>query len=165
MDLQWWARHGHGDVTLTVAQQAYRCARLGCGLIWQPETYPAGVPVHFYVGTDVKLATKCRKCGAGRSYAAEQAIAALERSETGDGNAGVNELGQRVRASARRAPIRDGWSKWCGRRSGPAGYACNKARAWTEASAAPAAVAALRAARVGGWASARSKMGRTAWPA
>jgi len=52
VDLQWWARHGLGDVALTVAQQAYRCARLGCGLSWQPEIYPAGIPVQFYVGTE-----------------------------------------------------------------------------------------------------------------
>ncbi len=49
----------------------------------------------------MKLAIKCRKCGAGRSYTAEQVIAALKRSETGDGNAGVNELGQRVRGKCK----------------------------------------------------------------
>lgn len=101
MDLHWWARHGLGDVALSIAQQAYRCARLGCGLSWQPEAYPAGIPVQFYVGTDVKLAIKCRKCGVGRSYTADQVIAALERSEAGDGNAGVNELGQRVRGKCK----------------------------------------------------------------
>ena len=54
LDLHWWVTHGLGDLPLRTAQQAYRCARLGCGLGWRQESYPAGIPVQFYVGTDTK---------------------------------------------------------------------------------------------------------------
>lgn len=101
MDLQWWARHGLGEVSIGVAQRAYTCARLGCALSWQPEVYPAGVPLQFYVGEAVRLAVKCRKCGAGREFTAEEVIAGLESAETGDGNTGINDVAHRLRGKCR----------------------------------------------------------------
>ena len=96
VDLHWWVRHGLGDTGLKDLGASYRCARLGCSMAFRQESYPAGIPIQCYVGAPERLAVRCRKCLAGRTLTAEQVIAALERAGTGDGNAGVLDLGRRI---------------------------------------------------------------------
>lgn len=97
VDLQDWIRHGFGDLSLATLQAAYRCSRVGCRLSFGSEQYPSGVPIQFYAGTEDRLDVACRGCGKGQRFTAEALIAKLEGAQTGDGNAGVNDLAHRIR--------------------------------------------------------------------
>lgn len=101
MDLDAWVEHGHGDSELGTLIAAYRCGQLRCGLSFDPEYFPRGVPLQWYVASEDRIEVRCASCGQLRFMTAEQLIAVLLRRGTGTGNTGIVELPTRIRSPCR----------------------------------------------------------------
>ena len=73
-DAKMWIARGMGDLNLGTIKAAYLCARTPCGLAWQNEIYPEGVPLIGYVevaGAEVVCtctACKLRKTLTARAF-------------------------------------------------------------------------------------------------
>ena len=80
MDLNAWIEHGHGDSELSTLSAAYRCGHLRCGLDFNPEYFPKGIPLQYFVGREERIEVLCASCEQLRLMTAEQLIAALLRA-------------------------------------------------------------------------------------
>jgi hypothetical protein len=110
VDLQTWSRHGFGGAPLVALQRLYFCSRLGCGLRFQSEVYPAGAPLQFYASDPrACVAVRCKRCGRRRILAAAAFLKTLRRSGSGDGNSGVRDLDHRFKNPCAGCGRRD-WS-------------------------------------------------------
>ncbi len=101
MDLNAWIEHGHGDSELSTLTAAYLCGQLRCGLKFDPEYFPRGIPLQHFVGSEERIEVLCTSCDRLRLMTAEQLIAALLRRGTGTGNTGIIELSTKIRSPCR----------------------------------------------------------------
>ncbi len=101
MNLDAWIEHGHGDSELRTLVAVYQCGQLRCGLKFDPEYFPRGIPLQWYVASEDRIEVRCASCGQLRLMTAEQLIAALVRRGTGTGNTGIVELSTRIRSPCR----------------------------------------------------------------
>lgn len=101
MNLDSWIDHGHGDSELDTLIAAYLCGQLRCGLKFDPEYFPRGIPLQHYVGREERIEVLCASCGRLRPMTAEQLIAALLRRGLGTGNTGIVELSTKIRSPCR----------------------------------------------------------------
>ena len=74
-DPRFWIARGMGDALLGVIRTAYMCARTPCGLQWQGEIYPRGVPLMAYTGAEgAQVTVGCRLCKGRKTYTAHQFV-------------------------------------------------------------------------------------------
>ena len=80
-----WCARGFGFVPLSDAKAAYRCAIVSCGLNWQAESYPHGLPLGSYLGNPhASIAVSC-PCGAGalKTFTVRRFVQLIGRAGTG----------------------------------------------------------------------------------
>ena len=74
-DPRFWIARGMGDTRLAVIRTAYLCARTPCGLHWQGETYPRGVPLIAYAALEsAEVSLACGRCRSRKTYTARQFV-------------------------------------------------------------------------------------------
>lgn len=74
-DPHFWIARGMGDTQLGVIRTAYMCARTPCGLQWQGESYPRGVPLIAYTALEgAEVSVACGRCQKSKTYTAQQFV-------------------------------------------------------------------------------------------
>lgn len=96
IDLGAWIAEGHGDRELDALVLDYRCGRSGCGLRFDPEYFPRGLPLQSYVAGEERIEVRCASCTRLHTMTAEKLIASLVRRGIGTGNIGIVELATRI---------------------------------------------------------------------
>jgi hypothetical protein len=97
---------GFGDNDMVEVQKTYRCQAGRCDLDFH-STYPEGVPLQTFVGTEVKILVRCGSttCDVSRVYEPLQLIGMLQRKGTGDGNTSVLKVHTKVRGKCPRCGL------------------------------------------------------------
>lgn len=115
VELDWaeLTRMGYADVLAHDVQKMFECRRPGpCGLRWEPEQYPAGVPLAALVdqrrgAAPAAVVVACEACRRQTVYTPLELAAVLARRAAGGLHTGLIELQASIRG-----PCRCGARRW-----------------------------------------------------
>lgn len=102
IDCRRWAEMGLGDADLADVRLSYRCALPVCGLTFQPEIYPRGLPLMGWAADEKAFVLVECTCGFGRRLRIADYVRAAVAAGTGGWGMTRAEVGARqVRGACR----------------------------------------------------------------